>query len=85
MYLDPKFKPSKTIVANGINNKLNLTVNGKTVRYNQKSAFITINKNINSSISGFIDAEYIIAKKTTNSPSTINIKKLEFVNSIVVD
>ena len=85
MYLDPKFKQSKTIIANDNRNKLNLTINGKTVKFIQKSASIMINKKIDSSISGFIDGEYTITKQSKNFPSTIIVKKLQFINSIVVD
>ena len=85
MYVDSKLKLSKTTIANNNANKLNLTINGKTVKFIQKSASITINKKVGSSISGFIDGEYTIAKQTTNFPSTIIIKRLQFLNSIVVD
>ena len=85
MYVDSKLKLSKTAIANNNANKLTLTINSKTVKFIQKSASININKKVGSSISGFIDGEYTIAKQTQNFPSTIIIKKLQFINSIVVD
>ena len=85
MYVDSKLKLSKTSIANNNANKLTLTIKGKTVKFIQKSASININKKVGSSISGSIDGEYTIVKQTANFPSTIIIKKLQFINSIVVD
>ena len=73
-------KPS---ISNSANTKSTANSNANVSKVGNSAE--NINKKVGSSISGFIDGEYTIVKQTANFPSTIIIKKLQFINSIVVD